>query len=57
MIDHQRMALAATSGGQQDGRVDQRVLLNKVEEVLEQPRVGAAVDRRGHHQNISLLDC
>ena len=37
MVDHQRVALAATGGGQKDGGVDQCVLVDEVEEVLEQP--------------------
>ncbi|KAG1462251.1 hypothetical protein G6F57_013985 [Rhizopus arrhizus] len=56
VVDHQRVAFAAASGGQQDGGIDQRVLVDEVEKVLEQPRVGAAVDRRGHHQHVGLLD-
>ncbi|MNU89745.1 hypothetical protein D3C71_795940 [compost metagenome] len=50
------MAFAATRGSQQDGLVDQGVLVNEVEEVLEQARVGAAEDRGCHHQDVSLLD-
>ena len=56
MVDHQRMALAAAGGGQQDGGVDQCVLVDEVEEMLEQPGVRAAIDRRAHHQHIGLLD-
>lgn len=56
VIDHQRMAFAAAGGGQQDGGVDQRVLVDEVEEMLEQPGVRAAIDRRAHHEDIGLLD-
>ncbi|KKD57274.1 hypothetical protein VM57_10660 [Stenotrophomonas maltophilia] len=56
MVDHQRVALAAAGRGQQDGGVDQCVLVDEVEEMLEQPCVRAAIDRRAHHQHIGLLD-
>ncbi|MNR05146.1 hypothetical protein D3C85_1211580 [compost metagenome] len=50
------MAFAAAGGRQQDGLVDQGVLMNEVEEVLEQPRVRASVDRGCHHQDVRLFD-
>ncbi|MNV69621.1 hypothetical protein D3C71_1625380 [compost metagenome] len=50
------MAFAAAGGRQQDGLVDQGVLMKKIEEVLEQSRVGAPVDRSSHHQDVGLLD-
>ena len=56
VIDDQRVALAAAGGGQQDGGVDQRVLVDQVEQVLEQPRIGALVDRRADDQRIGRSD-
>ncbi len=50
------MALAAAGGGQQHGLVDQGVLIDEVEEVLEQSRVGAAIDRRCDHQHVGSFD-
>lgn len=56
VVDHQCVALAAAGGGQQDGGVDQRILVDEVEEVLEQAGVLAAVDRRGNHQYVCLFN-
>uniref|UniRef100_A0A914YQ42 Uncharacterized protein n=1 Tax=Panagrolaimus superbus TaxID=310955 RepID=A0A914YQ42_9BILA len=39
MVDHQRVALAAAGGGQQDRGIDQRILVDEIEEVLEQAGV------------------
>jgi hypothetical protein len=56
MIEHQRMAFAATGGGQQYRGVDQCIEVDQVEQVLEQARVGTAINRRGDNQQIGLFD-
>ncbi|MNL43846.1 hypothetical protein D3C87_1663780 [compost metagenome] len=50
------MALTATGGGQQHRRVDQCIQIDQVEQVLEQPRIGAAIDRRGDDQQVGVFD-
>jgi hypothetical protein len=50
------MAFAATGGGEQHRGVDQCVEVDQVEQVLEQARVGTAINRRGDDQQIGLFD-
>ncbi len=50
------MALGAASGGEQHRGVDQGVEVDQVEQVLEQARIGATVDRRGDQQQVGAFD-
>ncbi len=56
VVEDQRVALGAASGGEQHRGVDQGVEVDQVEQVLEQARIGATVDRRGDQQQVGAFD-
>ncbi|TPQ46391.1 two-component sensor histidine kinase [Prosthecomicrobium hirschii] len=56
MLDHQGVALAAAGRGNDQRLAGQGGGIDQVEEMLEEARIGALVDRRGHHQRIGAGD-
>ncbi len=50
------MAFATASSREQHRCVDQRVQADQIEQVLEQARVGTAIDRCGNDQQVGLFD-
>ena len=56
MLDHQSMTRAASGGGEHHGLADQRPRLDQIEDMLEQPGIGALVHGRADNQRIGLLD-
>ena len=56
MLEDEGVPLSPARRGQQHGRVDERVLVDEVEEVLEEARERAAVDGAGDDEQVGLFD-
>ncbi|MPN02432.1 hypothetical protein SDC9_149648 [bioreactor metagenome] len=56
VVDHQCMAVTAAGGRKQHGHVCQRLVVHKIEQMLEQPRIRSAIHRTGHDEQIGRFN-